>query len=49
MKVTSQDILNLAKAFDVPEIRKYTHIKDGLLEAILDTIRAYKENNNAKV
>lgn len=48
MKVTSQDILNLAKAFEVDAIRSYSDIKHDLLCAIEETVRTYREQLKEK-
>lgn len=48
MKVTSQDILNLAKAFEVDAIRGYSDVKHDLLYAIEETARTYREQLKEK-
>lgn len=48
MKVTSQDVLNLAKAFEVDAIRGYSNIKHDLLYAIQETVRTYREQLREK-
>ncbi len=48
MKVTSQDILNLVKAFEIDAIRGYSDIKHDLLYAIEETVCTYREQLKEK-